>query len=101
MILLLSLLRCCSLASLALALNPIDVITRDFKALTRRVTAHHILLPKSRDMALALKQRIRIATLPTPLSSLITSDDSDNATEAEVRRPSYIVDAFSIAAKKY
>ena len=104
MLLLLSLLRCCSLASLALGLNPIDVVTRDFQALTRRVTAHHILLPKSRDVALALKQRIRNEVSPPtvpPSSSLVTSEDSGDAFEVEVRRPAYIVDAFSSAAKKY
>jgi hypothetical protein len=44
--------------------NPIDVVARNFQALTRRVTAHHILLPKSRDVALALKQRIRNEVSP-------------------------------------
>ena len=52
-------------ASSALAFgSPFDVVARDFQALTRRVTAHHILLPKSRDVALALKQRIRNEVSP-------------------------------------
>ena len=63
-------------------LNPIEIITRDFQALTRKVTAHHILLPKSDDVALALKQNIR------------------NKSQSETD-PLYIVDAFSSAAKKY
>ena len=87
MLLLLSLLRCCSLASLALGLNPIDVVTRDFRALTRRVTAHHILLPKSRDVALALKQRIRNEVSPPTvpsLSSLVTSEDSGDVVEVVI-----------------
>jgi hypothetical protein len=44
--------------------NPIQTISRDFEALTRKVTAHHTLLPKSTDVALALKQRIRNAVSP-------------------------------------
>ncbi|KAL7529200.1 hypothetical protein ACHAXR_002844 [Thalassiosira sp. AJA248-18] len=64
----------------------IDVISRDFQALTRKVTAHHILLPKSKDVALVLKQSIRNKVSP--------SKDSDI-------QPMYIVDAFSAAAKKY
>mmetsp|Transcript_18801 Transcript_18801/g.33858 ORF Transcript_18801/g.33858 Transcript_18801/m.33858 type:complete len:234 (+) Transcript_18801:173-874(+) len=67
-------------------INPIEVITRDFAALTRKVTAHHILLPKSDDVALALKQRIRNKISPPK--------DSDVA-------PTYIVDAFAAAAKKF
>ena len=62
--------------------NPIDIVTRDFNALTRKVTAHHILLPPSMDVALALKQRIRNKV----------SNDSEAM---------YIVDAFSSAAMKY
>ena len=65
-------------------LNPIDVISRDFQALTRKVTAHHILLPKSADVALKLKQTIRDKASPK------SSDD-----------PKYIVDVFASAAKKY
>lgn len=64
--------------------NPVDVITRDFQALTRKVTAYHILLPKSSDVALSLKQSIRDKTSPK------SSDD-----------PRYIVDVFCAAAKKY
>mmetsp|Transcript_40397 Transcript_40397/g.84516 ORF Transcript_40397/g.84516 Transcript_40397/m.84516 type:complete len:235 (-) Transcript_40397:257-961(-) len=68
-------------------INPIEVITRDFAALTRKVTAHHILLPKSDDVALALKQRIRNKISPP-------KKDSNLA-------PTYIVDAFAAAAQKY
>mmetsp|Transcript_12646 Transcript_12646/g.20638 ORF Transcript_12646/g.20638 Transcript_12646/m.20638 type:complete len:203 (-) Transcript_12646:227-835(-) len=68
-------------------INPIEVITRDFAALTRKVTAHHILLPKSDDVALALKQRIRNKISPP-------KKDSNLA-------PTYIVDAFAAAARKY
>lgn len=66
--------------------NPIQVVNRDFQALTRRVTAYHILLPQSTDVALALKQKIRNAASP--------KKDSDV-------KPMYIVDAFSSAAIKY
>lgn len=74
----------CTHFTLALASfqNPIDIVTRDFDALTRKVTAHHILLPPSMDVALALKQRIRNKV----------SNDSESM---------YIVDAFSSAAMKY
>eukprot|EP00984_Skeletonema_dohrnii_P011183 scaffold4439_cov134-Skeletonema_dohrnii-CCMP3373.AAC.5 len=73
-----------SLPSSQAFVNPIDVITRDFQALTRKVTAHHILLPKSTDVALSLKQSIRNKVSPK------SSDD-----------PKYIVDVFSAAAQKY
>ena len=66
--------------------NPIQIVSRDYQALTRRVTARHILLPKSTDVALALKQKIRNAASP--------KKDSDVD-------PMYIVDAFSAAAAKY
>lgn len=62
--------------------NPIGIIERDFNALTRKVTAHHILLPKSDEVALALKQNIR--------------NRSNNNNEK-----TYIVDAFAAAAAKY
>lgn len=64
----------------------IDVIARDFNALTRKVTAHHILLPKSSDVALALKQSIRNRVNPPKGSD---------------KEPIYIVDAFSAAAERY
>ena len=73
-----------SLPSSHAFLNPIDVITRDFQALTRKVTAYHILLPKSTDVALSLKQSIRDKTSPK------SSDD-----------PKFIVDVFCTAAQKY
>lgn len=66
--------------------NPIAIVNRDFQALTRRVTAHHILLPKSNEVALALKQKLRNTVSPSPESGA---------------SPSYIVDAFSSAAEKY
>jgi hypothetical protein len=81
---LLPLLMLLSLPSSQAFLNPIDIITRDFQALTRKVTSHHILLPKSRDVALSLKQSIRNKVSPK------SSDD-----------PKYIVDVFSAAAQKY
>jgi len=49
---------------------------------------------------LALKQRIR-NKVTSPLPSLVTIEDSDDAAEAKVRRPAYIADAFLAAAKKY
>ncbi|KAL7525531.1 hypothetical protein ACHAWF_001403 [Thalassiosira exigua] len=64
----------------------IDVISRDFQALTRKVTARHILLPKSREVALALKQSIRNRVAPPR--------DSD-------AEPMYVEDAFAAAAAKY
>ena len=67
-------------------INPVDVIIRDFQALTRKVTAHQILLTKSADVALALKQSIRNRVSPPKDSDL---------------QPMYIVDAFEAAAKKY
>ena len=61
----------------ALILEPLQRIQRDYLALTRRVTARHILLPpKSDELCLTLKQKIR------------TSDQ-------------YIVDAFEEAARRY
>ena len=73
-----------SLPSSQAFINPIDVVTRDFQALTRKVTAYHILLPKSSDVALSLKQSIRNKVSPK------SSDD-----------PKFIVDVFSAAAQKY
>ena len=66
--------------------NPIKIIDRDFKALTRKVTARHILLPKSDQVALSLKQKIRNKVNPAKTSE---------------KDPLYIVDAFSAAAEKY
>lgn len=64
----------------------IGVIARDFNALTRKVTAHHILLPKSDEVALSLKQSIRNRVNPPKGSD---------------KEPIYIVDAFSAAAERY
>mmetsp|Transcript_15966 Transcript_15966/g.36540 ORF Transcript_15966/g.36540 Transcript_15966/m.36540 type:complete len:218 (+) Transcript_15966:308-961(+) len=64
----------------------IDVIARDFNALTRKVTAHHILLPKSDEVALSLKQSIR---------------NKVNPPKGSDKEPIYIVDAFSAAAERY
>lgn len=61
-------------------LNVLDKIQGDFQALRRRVTARHILLPKSTEAALILKQKLR-----------------DRVNEKDM----YVVDAFSKAAEKY
>lgn len=58
--------------------QPFQQIQKDYQALTRRVTARHILLPKSDEACLALKQKIRI--------------------KAE---SIYLVDAFAHAAQRY
>jgi len=61
--------------------NPLKRVEKDLLALTRRVTAHHILLPpNSDDAAVALKRKIR-----------------DQC--AEQNR--FIVDVFQDAAKRY
>ena len=67
--------------------RPLQVIQRDFQALTRRVTAYHILLPKSDEVALKLKQSIR---------NKAYAKKSDTE-----QQPMYIVDAFNQSAKKY
>ena len=65
----------------------IDVIARDLNALTRKVTAYHILLPpKSDEVALSLKQSIRNRVNPPKGSD---------------KEPVYVVDAFSAAAERY
>jgi len=66
--------------------SPFDKIERDFQALTRRVTAYHILLPKSTEAALSLKQKIRNRVNPPK------SRDSP---------PTYVIDAFNQAARRY
>jgi peptidyl-prolyl cis-trans isomerase C len=58
--------------------QPFSQIQQDYLALTRRVTARHILLPKSDEVCLVLKQKIR------------------NKDEFI-----YLVDAFEQAAKRY
>jgi parvulin-like peptidyl-prolyl isomerase len=60
--------------------SALEKIQNDFNALTRRVTAHHILLPPNTDVVLALKQRIRIQS---------------------VESGQFVVDVFEEAAKKY
>lgn len=67
--------------------GPLGIVQRDFQALTRRVTAYHILLPKSDEVALKLKQSIRNKSSPK--------------SKSEENEPMYVVDAFSQAAKKY
>lgn len=57
--------------------QPLEKITKDYQALTRRVTARHILLP-SEEACVVLKQKIR------------------NKSEE-----SYVVDVFEQAAAKY
>ena len=69
--------------------RPLQIVQRDFQALTRRVTAYHILLPKSDEVALSLKQSIRNKAY------------YKNNKEEEDKEPIYIVDAFNEAAKKY
>jgi len=48
-------------SSPAFIFAPFERIQKDFLALTRKATARHILLPKSNEAALALKQKIRYA----------------------------------------
>jgi peptidyl-prolyl cis-trans isomerase C len=61
--------------------GPLDKIRKDLNALTRRVTARHILLPpNAKEVALTLKQRIRNQAL-----------DDDR----------FVIDIFEEAAKKY
>lgn len=66
-------------------------IRKDYLALTRRVTARHILLPpNARELALALKQRIRQQCLQE-------NDNDDNDKNAYP----FVVDVFAKAAEKY
>ena len=60
--------------------NPINRIKNDFLALTRKSTTRHILLPRSSEAALKLKQGIR---------NRISQDGE------------YVEDAFAAAAKRY
>ena len=60
--------------------NPINRIKNDFLALTRKSTTRHILLPRSSEAALKLKQSIR---------NRISQDGE------------YVEDAFAAAAKRY
>ena len=64
----------------AWARNPISRIKNDFLALTRKSTTRHILLPRSSEAALKLKQNIRNRI----------ADDGE-----------YVEDAFSAAARRY
>merc|ERR1719491_283508 len=73
-------------SSLSMVFQPFTRIEQDFKALTQRVTAYHILLPKSTEAALLLKQKIRNRVNP-PKSSDVP--------------PMYIIDAFTRAAERY
>jgi len=74
-------------SSLSMAVqSPFVKIEQDFQALTRRVTAYHILLPKSTEGALALKQKIRNRVNP-PKSHDVP--------------PMYVVDAFNEEAKMH
>lgn len=74
--------------------SPLEKIERDFQALTRRVTAYHILLPKSTEAALTLKQKIRNRVNPPKSRSKSETDDDDLGSM-------YIIDAFSQAARRY
>mmetsp|Transcript_5809 Transcript_5809/g.11359 ORF Transcript_5809/g.11359 Transcript_5809/m.11359 type:complete len:217 (-) Transcript_5809:20-670(-) len=64
----------------------VERVQNDFLALTRRVTARHILLPPNREVALALKAKIR-----------------QQCTEIrpETGQYPYVVDIFAKAAEKY
>lgn len=75
--------------------SPLEKLERDFLALTRRVTAYHILLPKSTEAALMLKQKIRNRVNPPKSHAESESNDDD------LRREMFIIDAFSQAARKY
>lgn len=74
--------------------SPLEKLERDFLALTRRVTAYHILLPKSTEAALKLKQNIRNRV--SPQKSLNKSEN-----KVDGLRGMYIIDAFSQAALRY
>ena len=65
----------------------LDRVKNDFLALRRRVTARHILLPPNREVALALKQKIRQTCLE-PI-------------DGETGKYPFIADVFSRAAQKY
>lgn len=75
-------------SSIAFTFSPFERIKNDFLALTRRVTARHILIPKSMDAALALKQNIR--------NRVYTGRKEDDEEEKM-----YVEDAFVAAAKRY
>jgi len=101
--------------------NPLKVIERDFQALTRRVTAYHILLPKSDEVALALKQSIRNKSSSEYIyqnqyqnqyqseyeydAMKSKPEEGASASESEIEseetKTMYIVDAFRQAATKY
>mmetsp|Transcript_28138 Transcript_28138/g.32131 ORF Transcript_28138/g.32131 Transcript_28138/m.32131 type:complete len:221 (+) Transcript_28138:58-720(+) len=66
--------------SCAFIFEAFEKIQDDLNALTRRVTTRHILLPRNREIALTLKQKIR--------SQCIESDR-------------FLIDVFEEAAKKY
>mmetsp|Transcript_26547 Transcript_26547/g.40281 ORF Transcript_26547/g.40281 Transcript_26547/m.40281 type:complete len:220 (+) Transcript_26547:66-725(+) len=64
----------------AFIFDAFDKVQGDLNALTRRVTARHILLPSNREVALTLKQKIRTKCL-----------ESDR----------FIIEVFEEAAKRY
>lgn len=64
----------------------ISKVRDDFLALTRRATARHILLPPNRELALALKHKIR---------------QKCQEVSPETGRYPFVVDVFSAAAQKY
>lgn len=64
----------------AFVFGALEKMQGDLNALTRRVTARHILLPRNEEVALALKQKIRTQCL-----------DSNR----------FIIDVFEEAAKRY
>lgn len=71
-------------------------LEKDLMALTRRVTAHHILLPPNADaVAIALKQQIRNQCTTTAIE---LKDPTTAPAENQYR---FVVDVFAEAAKKY
>ena len=78
---------------------PLNRVRKDYLALTRRVTASHIQLPKTRrarDAAYTLKQKIRNKVYVNKQRGAQANDDDD----LEENRM-YIEDAFSKAARRY
>lgn len=85
---------------IALALPPpLERVKRDFLALTRRVTARHILIPKKTPMnvILTLKQNIRNRVYT---GQELRIGEGESSEEVSVDDKMYIEDAFSSAAKK-
>ena len=75
--------------------GPLDRVRHDFLALTRRVTARHILLP-SEQVAVALRQRMRQVCLEEQRRQLSQDDDNDGKSHYP-----FVGDVFASAARKY